>query len=139
VVFSSKKDWWMRIVIWTLIGMFGWVFYHSIQQPVDLLGIILMPLMIYLLSAIWFHTQYKLEKERLNILYVPLKKSIQIQDIHSVCHTKNPFVAPALSMNRIEINYGKYKTIQIAPNNINQFIHELQKMNPQIQMKNENV
>jgi len=126
----------MGIVIWTLIGLLGWVFYHSIQQPIDLLGIILMPLMIYLLSAIWFHTQYKLEKERLDISYGPIKKSIHIQDIHSIRRTKNPFVAPALSMKRVEINYGKYKTIQISPNDINQFILVLQKRNPQIQMKN---
>ena len=39
-------------------------------------------------------------------------------------------------MNRIEINYGKYSTVQISPKNIDGFIKELKKNNPDIQIKN---
>ncbi|WP_369412889.1 PH domain-containing protein [Oceanobacillus alkalisoli] len=36
-----------------------------------------------------------------------IKNNIRIDEVHSIRETKNPFTAPALSINRVEINYGK--------------------------------
>ncbi|WP_045517197.1 PH domain-containing protein [Neobacillus niacini] len=51
----------------------------------------------------------------------------------------NPFVAPALSMNRIEINYGKYNTIQISPKELNLFVNELQTFKLKTKLKGFNL
>ncbi|TKI62863.1 hypothetical protein FC756_19040 [Lysinibacillus mangiferihumi] len=51
-------------------------------------------------------------------------------------HTTNPFVAPSLSVHRIEINYEKYKTIQISPKDRQAFVEALQQKNPYIQLDN---
>jgi len=132
--FLSKKDMWMRMIIWALIGVFIWIFYESTFIEFNLVGIIVMTIMIGLLLSIWFWTRYKIEQGILKISYGPIKKSIAIQDIQSIRLTVNPFTAPALSMYKIEINYRKYKTISISPINQERFIKELQKLNPKIRI-----
>ena len=49
-------------------------------------------------------------------------------------HTTNPFVSPSLSIHRIEINYEKYKTIQISPKDRQAFVEALQQKNPYIHL-----
>jgi uncharacterized membrane protein YdbT with pleckstrin-like domain len=136
MVFKSRKDIWMGIVIWALIFAFIWFFYQSVFVQLDILGIIVMIVMIYLLGTIWFNTRYKIDNDALKISYGFIKKSIDIQEIKSIRNTTNPFVAPSLSVHRIEINYGKYKTIQISPKDIQAFVNELQTKNPHIQLDN---
>ncbi|MFB4168868.1 PH domain-containing protein [Virgibacillus sp. JSM 102003] len=90
----------------------------------------------FCLMWIWFKTGYTIENNSIKIQYGPFKKYIEIDEIYNIRETKNPFTAPALSMNRVEINYGKYETIQISPKEISLFVGELQKKNPHIQIKN---
>jgi Bacterial PH domain len=94
-----------------------------------------MVLMIYLLCTIWFHTRYKIEEDTLQISYGPYRKIIHIRDISSIRYTTNPFVAPALSMHRVEISYCKYGTISISPQDKKAFIQQLQAVNSQIQIR----
>ncbi|WP_110927973.1 PH domain-containing protein [Bacillus massiliglaciei] len=134
MVFTSRKDRWMGFVIWSLITAFIWFFYQSAFVQIDILGIIITIIMIYLLGSIWFITRYKIENDTLKILYGPIKSAIDIQEITFIRNTVNPFAAPSLSVHRIEIHYGKYKTIQISPDDIQAFINELQRKNPHIQL-----
>ena len=135
MVFLSKKDTWMGIIFGALVAAFLWVLYHSVFVQLDILGIIVMITMIFFLGSIWFNTRYIIEGNQLQISYGPIKKTIVIQDIKFIRKTKNPFVAPALSMNRVEINYGKYSTVQVSPKEIEKFVSELQKKNTNIQLK----
>jgi len=132
--FSSKRDMWMGLIIWALIGVFVWIFYESTFIEFNLAGIIVMTIMVGLLLSIWFWTHYKIEQGILKISYGPIKKNIAIEDIQSIRLTVNPFTAPALSMYRIEINYRTYKNISISPIDQERFIKELQKLNPKIRM-----
>lgn len=136
MVFTARKDIWMGIVIWTLIVAFIWGFYQSVFVQIDILEIIVMAVMIYLLGTIWFNTRYKIENDTLKISYGPIRKAIAIKEIQSIRKTTNPFVAPSLSIHRIEINFGKYKTIQISPKDTQAFVDELQKKNPHIRLDN---
>ncbi|WP_144463720.1 PH domain-containing protein [Siminovitchia fortis] len=63
------------------------------------------------------------------------KKTIVIRSIKSIRFAKNPFTSPALSIHKIEINYGKYETISISPKDTDKFIEILKKNNSQIKMK----
>lgn len=134
MVFTSRKDLWMGIVIWILIAAFIWIFYQSAFVQMNILGIVVMVVMIYSLGTVWFNTRYKIENNTLHISYGFIKKAIAIQDIKSIWKTTNPFVAPSLSIHWIEINYVTYETIQIPPKNIPAFVGELQKKNPYIQL-----
>ncbi|WP_081327836.1 PH domain-containing protein [Lysinibacillus sphaericus] len=77
----------------------------------------------------WFNTRYKIEHDTLQIPYGLIK-------IKSNRNTTNPFVAPSLSVHRIEINYEKYKTIQISPIDRQAFVEALQQKNPYIRLDN---
>lgn len=81
---------------------------------------------------IWFKTGYIIKDNQLKIQYGPFKKNIKIDEIHSIRKTKNPFTAPALSMDKIEINYSRHRTIAISPKNKTEFVHQLLKQSPHI-------
>ncbi|RWR13186.1 PH domain-containing protein [Siminovitchia fortis] len=133
--FSSRKDLWMGVIIWGCIGAFVWIFYQSLFVKFDILGLVIAASMICFSGSIWFNTKYKIEGGMLNIHFGPIKKTIVIQSIKSIRFAKNPFTSPALSIHKIEINYGKYETISISPKDTDRFIEILKKNNPQIKMK----
>lgn len=135
VVFPTRRDIWMGILIWAIIFIFLKGLYHSISQ-LSLIGIIIMSILLYCVGAMWFYTRYIIQDNMLVIRYGVIKQTIHIQDIKAIRKTTNPFVAPSLSIHRIEINYGKYKTTQISPKDIKSFMKQLEKRNPKINFDN---
>ncbi len=65
----------------------------------------------------------------------PFKKKIRIEEIQSIRETKNPFSSPALSADKLEINYARFETVAISPKNKTEFVRQLLKQNPAITMK----
>ncbi|WP_223881954.1 PH domain-containing protein [Niallia endozanthoxylica] len=82
MVFTSRKDLWMGIVIWALIVAFIWVFYQSVFVQFNIVGIIVMVVMSYLLGTIWFNTQYKIENDTLKISYGPIKRRLLYEKLN---------------------------------------------------------
>ncbi|MFL0463587.1 PH domain-containing protein [Virgibacillus pantothenticus] len=66
-----------------------------------------------------------------------MKQTINIKDIRSIRKTTNPFVAPSLSIRRIEISYDQYKTVQISPKEKSAFIKQLKEIHSEIACKKE--
>lgn len=139
--FSSKKDWWMTIIIWLCVILFivpplfsleigVWMTPESLRKQ-WIKFIILFPLG-FCLMWIWFKTGYTIEDNVLKIQYGPFKKKIKIDDIHRMKETKNLFTAPALSMDKIEIKYARFETVSISPKNKMEFVRQLLKKNPMI-------
>jgi hypothetical protein len=60
--------------------------------------------------------------------------TIDINTIKKIKKSKNPFSAPALSLNRIEIFYGKYDSVLISPKNRGEFAESLKQINPNIDL-----
>lgn len=139
--FPSKRGVWMTVILWGCAFLLIVVPFFNPELGVWMTPkfldkhwiqiIVLCPLGIFLLW-IWFKTGYKIEGNSLTIMYGPIKKEIKIEDVESIRETKNPFTAPALSMDRIEINYAKYKTVTISPKDKTEFLRLLLKQNPNI-------
>ncbi|WP_354019394.1 PH domain-containing protein [Fictibacillus halophilus] len=87
---------------------------------------------------IWFNTGYVIDNKFLKIQYGPFRWKILISEIHSIRETKNPFTAPALSIDKLEINYANFNTIAISPENKNEFLFHLRKLNSNINTENNN-
>lgn len=133
--FPSKKDLWMAIIIWSVIL----ACITPLMLTIEPIGVIMLPSMLdtkpvetvimvvpaILLAWIWFGTGYKIENSKLAIQSGPYKKTIHLDEISKVRNTKHPFAAPALSMDRIEISYGKYEFITISPKSKEEFIRQL--------------
>ena len=126
---------WGLILFMILIYIFGGesvglqlITYKSIS------GYIIAVLILTLLLWIWFGTGYKVEGEFLKIRYGPFKSKIKIKEIKKIRRTKNPFIAPALSVDRLEVLFSKYDVINISPKSESELIHSLLTINPKIQL-----
>lgn len=91
-------------------------------------------LVFYLL----YDTNYTVNKDILKIHSgFIVNKNILISEIKSIRKTDSILSAPAASLtDRIEISYGNSKSMIISPKEKNEFIDELLKINPTIEIKN---
>ncbi len=126
-IYKSKVDWWLIAVI--LIA-FGYPIVDGILSKEYVLSAVFIALLVlfYFLAK---SIQYKIDGENLIIW----RTKIPIQSIHKVYRTRMPLSSPALSLDRIGIVYNKYDEIFISPKEREEFIKELLKVNPTIEVK----
>lgn len=63
------------------------------------------------------------------------KKDIEIQSIKKIEESRSLLSSPAASMDRLEILFNQYDSILISPKEKHEFIYELLKINPAIEVK----
>ncbi len=129
--YSSKKDAFFTFLILGLVIVFNIV---PMLDPTPISARIVILLCSLFLLWIWFGTGYKMEDGKLKIVFGPIRWSISIQDIKKVDKVKNPFAAPALSIDRIELLYGNFSIVNISPKNKKEFVENLLKINPHIEL-----
>lgn len=121
MVFYSKKDWWVwgflicmtGLLLQLLITMFskGTAYQFPLHTAVYILTILLL----------WwpvFNTKYTVKDEVLSIRTLFLTWKIKLSDIQQISVTNNSAASPALSLDRLKIDYlkdGKTKFILISP------------------------
>ncbi|GEN52731.1 PH domain-containing protein [Halobacillus faecis] len=139
--FPSKKDVFHTITIWGVVLFIVFIYAFG-GEPTgfqlisyrDPLGYVLGGLTIGVLVWIWFHTGYKVENQELLIHSGPLRKRINIMNITKIKTTKSLMSSPALSLEKLEIFYGDYKSTFISPQDEQRFVHALLEKNPQIEI-----
>lgn len=133
MVFPSKKDRWMAALLWgiVLLGVFIPVIMGNFISALLILPLIL------LLLWFWFRTDYCIIDNQLKIRYGPIRQTIDIKKINTIFTArKNPLaVAPALSLDRIVLDCGKFDVTTISPLNKQQFLQILIDINPNIKME----
>ena len=126
-IYRSKVDWWLVVLILTV---FGFPIVQGIQTKEYMLSVVfIMLLSLFYILAITL--KYKIEGEYLSIW----RTKIDIKTIRKVYATRNPLSSPALSINRIAIVYNKFDEVLISPKDRADFIEELLKVNPTIEVK----
>ena len=126
--FQSKKDWWAYPVF---LGVIVAVFIPLVKDQ-DLTSLYIGVPVAGLLLWIWFTTYYVIERNSLVVRSAFIHKIIPVYEIKSIRRTFNPLSSPALSLDRLEIQYGNGKMVLISPENREKFLEELKKMNPSI-------
>lgn len=129
-VFKSKVDWWLGLPLIYPIFL-------SITSIVDdewygYMGLFIIILLIIIASKV---TKYIISENQLTIqcfFYVNAK--IDILKIKKIEKTNTILGSPALSFDRIRINYNKYDEIFISPKEKQHFINQLLEINPDIQV-----
>ena len=134
MVYKSKKDILIGVVIWGVALFLLYGIYETVFIEVNILGAVVMTALLVLLVSFWFRTIYKIEGDILHIYYGPFRFQVVISEITSIRHTKNIFTGPALSSERIEITYSNYSVIQISPKEKEKFVNALLQMNPNIKI-----
>lgn len=126
-IYKSKVDWWLII----LIGcVFGYPIIDGIWTNEYFLSAIFAFVLVlfFLLSKT---IRYRIEGENLMIW----NTKIEIKSIRKIYRTNNPLSSPALSLDRLAIVYNKFDEILISPKDRNEFIDELLKINPSIEIQ----
>ncbi|MDP3516261.1 MAG: PH domain-containing protein [Pseudohongiella sp.] len=127
-VYTSKIDTWLAVVLLAAViaclVAFGFSFRTgSVAQVVATFPAILIgaALPIWLLLS----TSYTLSERTLLVKSGPFKWRVPIKQITSITPTSSPLSSPALSLDRLRIDYGRCESIMISPKNKEQFIQDL--------------
>jgi len=128
LAFNSKMDLWILILILTLVTACIW----GVAQIWDANSAILWPLAIVLaigvLLPLWLlvSLRYFLSDSTLRVRCGPFKWRIAIDDIRAISSTNNAASSPAMSLDRLLIEYGDSKRLMISPEPRAEFLRQIE-------------
>ncbi|PAV29407.1 hypothetical protein CIL05_11100 [Virgibacillus profundi] len=126
--FPSKRDLWITMIIWGIALL-------AIVIPIvngELFALVFMLPLAALLLWFWFSTGYKIDDDMIRVRYGPIRLKIPVKNIQIIKKKKNPFTAPALSMDKIELVSGRFDVISISPVNQEEFLRLILEINEDI-------
>ena len=129
IVFRSKIDRWLgAVLIGGAVAVTAAVIAVAAAAREVLQVFALAPLLLpgaalplWLLKS----TDYTLDESELRVRSGPFKWRIPLRDIRTVTPTRNPLSSPALSLDRLRIDYGPLKSLMISPVDKERFLAEL--------------
>ncbi|MBX2895213.1 MAG: PH domain-containing protein [Cyclobacteriaceae bacterium] len=99
------------------------------------LGVAIHLFSMLLISHLITNTYYQIEDDKLRIKSgFIINKFIAIDAIRKIQKSNNIFSSPAASLDRLEIFYNKYDSVLISPKHKQEFLDELRKVNPAIEI-----
>jgi len=131
--FSSKRDWWLGLLIWGLVLLAG---VPALLKPGKGQFIIMIAVLLFV-GWVWFGTGYEILDDELRIRCGPFRQKIPLREIKEIKKTRSPLSAPACSLDRMEIEYGKSKRVMISPADKESFIKVIIEKSPYIRLDQE--
>lgn len=117
--FNSKVDsWLLMILIISLLIDIGAIIFVIVTVPETVVMIavsVALLLTAILIASILVATYYTVDRTTLKIVSGPLRIRVGLEDINWVRETRNPLSSPALSLDRLMINYGKNRKVMVSP------------------------
>ncbi|QOD12797.1 PH domain-containing protein [Psychrobacter sp. 28M-43] len=137
IIFVSKVDFWLALLLWSLslftvfVPLWQWQrgAHKSLIQTI-LMTVILIPFAALMLIP-FFGTKYILTNDQLQVDSGFSVQKIEITDITYITPTRSMSSAPALSLDRIKIEY-RNKEVLISPKDRASFYQEIRARNPKI-------
>ena len=80
-------------------------------------------------------TYYTVDQDYLRIRSGPFRWRVPIVDIESITPTRNPLSSPALSLDRLRIDYRGGRWIMVSPNDRDWFVNALRSVNAAIRVE----
>lgn len=129
-VFKSKIDWWFGLLL--VYPIFMSVKSMLLGEWVGLLGLSIVIVLILFFSKT---TRYIINDNQLIVKSTwVVYERIDISKITKIEKTNSILSSPALSLDRIRIRYNKYDEVLISPKVKKEFVDELLKVNPTIEI-----
>lgn len=125
IVFPSRIDRWLAIVLASSVLVSLGV---ALILPFVLPGAIGLPVAALLLASgslqLWLlrATDYTVDGTELRIRCGPFRWRIALQDIRRVTPTRSLLSSPALSLDRLRIDYGDGRALMVSPADKDGFI-----------------
>lgn len=129
-VFPSKRDPWLVAVIAVdaLVSVAVAAFLATIGPAGIVIGLMVVAVGAAFPTALLFTTRYVVDGPTLHVMSGPFRWRIPRADIHSLLPTRTPLASPALSLDRIRINYrldGEPKSLAVSPADKDAFFRAL--------------
>jgi membrane protein YdbS with pleckstrin-like domain len=128
-VYRSKVDAWLLAILAFAIGVAAYAILGVFSQgspaarwAAGLIAAVGIGFPVWLLLS----TYYTLEPRKLVVRSGPFKWRIPLADIAGITPTSNPLSSPALSLDRLRIDYASGNTLMISPRNKEQFLREIE-------------
>jgi hypothetical protein len=128
--YPSKLDWWLVLVLCVppVAAVVVCVAFAIVGLTSGLLvGVAMAVFVGGLYLGLVFPMRYGLDDTHLIVRFGICRKRIPLADISEVHPTHNPLSAPALSLDRLHVQFGQgfFKTVRISPADRNTFLDEL--------------
>lgn len=95
--------------------------------------------LVVIFTILYFTTYYEIREDILIISFFFIKTKIKISEIRSIKYSnsfiKTNLYKPGFHYKGLEVLYNKFDDIYISPKNKEQFIAQLQEINPNIEIK----
>lgn len=127
-VYRSKVDTWLGIVLGGVPLASLYAARQLVHAPVPgrwLLAVPILLLGVCLPLSILFFTTYRIKGDLLMIRSGIFTWNIPIRAISKVEATRDPLSSPALSFDRIRIEYGPAKSVAVSPFRKDDFLRDL--------------
>lgn len=120
--FSPRRDLWLGLVLLFSVGLPAAFFLWKLEW---LAVLTLLPAVLF--SAwLWYGTSYTIGENELRVQCGPFRENIPLASISRVRPTRNLLSSAALSLDRLEIQYGRFKRkTYISPAMEEEFLHLL--------------
>jgi hypothetical protein len=127
--YPSKIDWWLAAILAS--GMVACIYgsLHVFLAAPPGAGWVLLPtvgLGVGLPLWLLLGTRYTLEPTQLLIRSGPFRWRVPVADITRITPTSNPLSSPALSLDRLRIEYGRGSAIMISPRDKERFLRDIE-------------
>ena len=127
------------LVGFIFLVIFGPLIHVGIKQGVDQSFVfLLLGLVVFygLILHMLYNTKYVIQGNQLKVFSGFIRfKPIDIQAIKKIEKTSNIISAPAASLDRIEVSYGRFDSLIISPRDKAGFAQALLEINPDITVK----
>lgn len=131
-IYKSKVSFVLLIIIFVVL--FG-VFFKAFQA-LQIIPILICVILNILILFLFFNTKYTISQTNLNVnASFLVNKNIDIMTINKITSSKSILSAPAASLDRLEIFYNSFDSVLISPKFKQQFVNDLIKINPAIEVK----
>lgn len=117
--FKSKIDRWILVLI-IAIAVIDLLAMTAIAiqggDAAGATGVILVCIgVLVLLLSLTFNTHYTVDGDTLRVVSGPFRWKVPIEKIESVRPTRSLMSSPAMSLDRLDIRYGKHRRILVSP------------------------
>lgn len=132
-VYKSKIG--LELVI-PLIIVFGAILFLAVTEEPNFVGFGILLLVMIFVIHMFMTTNYTIDGGSLKIKCgFFFNETIDIKTIKKISETNNALSSPATSLDRIEINYGKFDSVIISPKLKKEFIDEIIAINSSVEVK----
>ncbi|MDD3762969.1 MAG: PH domain-containing protein [Nevskiales bacterium] len=127
--YKSKVDTWLGVVlVGVMVGCLV-AFFVSVRSGDAAAVLAALPILVigaglpgWLLAS----THYTLGDTTLSVRSGPLRWEVPIRAIRDITPTSSPLSSPALSLDRLRIDYGQGRSVMISPKDKRRFIQALE-------------